>query len=87
MVKSMKIKCHRNYKFRPFWRSTNFYCLKNSLSYNILFKPKERESIFMDKIWQEYRKQYVYDWSDEVKMHLIRSYTHSTWMVSNNMSK
>ena len=50
MVKSMKIKCNRNYKFRPFWRSTKFYCFKNSLPYNMLFKPKERESIFIDKI-------------------------------------
>ena len=44
MIKSMKIKCHRNYKVRPFWRYTKLYCLKNnSLPYNILFKPKERE--------------------------------------------
>ena len=27
-----------------------FYYLKNSLPYNILFMPKEREGIFVDKI-------------------------------------
>ena len=61
IVKSMKIKCHRNYKFRPLWRSTKFYYLKNFLPYNILFKPmhKERESIFIDKIMSGYRKQYM----------------------------
>ena len=28
IVKSMKIKCHRNYKCRPFGRSTNFIASK-----------------------------------------------------------
>ena len=40
MVNSMKIKCHRNYKFRQFWRYMKSYS-QNSLPYNILFKPKK----------------------------------------------
>ena len=51
-----------------------FYCLKNSLPYNILFMPKQRKSIFIDKIMAGVLEE-IYDWSDKVNMHLIRSYS------------
>ena len=34
-IKYMKIRFHGNYKSKPFWRSTKFYNLKNSLPYGI----------------------------------------------------